>query len=262
MESDNTDFPQRPPNSPFFWQTPRTPARRSAFGATVSEIPLFPLDLVLFPGMVLPLHIFEERYREMVNRCVDDDICFGVVLVARNAAGKPVAPEDVATYETGCTARVTNIHRFPDGRLNIEIEGERRFRLLDTHENQPYRSGLVEFFDDAPGEPLGLATLAGETNRLLREFLTRSLAILGQRIAGFNLPNDPALLSFTTACVLPVEDEQKQALLEETDTSQRLVIEREILAGEITKLRRAMEASEMVWTPIRADWLQSYQSAN
>jgi Lon protease-like protein len=102
------------------------------------RIPLFPLNTVLFPGTALPLHIFEERYREMIGECVAQDRVFGVV----RAEGDSLAI-------VGCTARVVRVlERYPDGRMNILCEGEQRFEIEGLDESRTFLQADVDFFDD------------------------------------------------------------------------------------------------------------------
>ncbi|MBC8101098.1 MAG: LON peptidase substrate-binding domain-containing protein [Cytophagales bacterium] len=244
-----------PENDPEAALVPSTP---------LTELPLFPLDLVLFPQMILPLHIFEERYKEMVNHCVRESLPFGIVL----ATGAAPDTGRIETHDIGCTARILRVERLPDGKMNIEIIGENRFRILDTHESLPYRTGLIELLADLSADESAVVPLAGEVQRLLKDFLARSLALMGQNIGEFELPDEPEPLSFTAACVLPLENDEKQLLLEDTDTAARLSEEKEILMREVTRLRRAAETSpesepgETEWHPVKADRYEDYLSAN
>jgi len=224
----------------------------------VAEIPLFPLDLVLFPYMILPLHIFEERYKEMISRCVRESLPFGIVL----ATGVDEATGNVTTSTVGCTARIARVERLPDGRMNIEVVGEERFRILDTHEQLPYRVGLTEVYDDEPVVPDAALPLADDVQRLLRDYLTRSLAQMGQSAGDFDLPEEPEHLSFTAAYVLPIGNEEKQALLSDRDAASRLAMEREVLLREVTRLRRSAETMQTVWKKVDAARFESYRCEN
>ena len=224
----------------------------------VAEIPLFPLNLVLFPHMQLPLHIFEERYKEMVNRCVRESLPFGIVL----ATGTSAITGNVETSNVGCTARISRVERLPDGCMNIEVVGERRFRILDTHEQQSYRTGVIEAFEDTAADPTATLTMAIEVRQLLHEFLSRMLTSRGETVPEFDLPDQPEHLSFTAAWALLMDNDKKQALLSAPDTADRLATEREILQGEVTRLRRAEAARETVWTPVKAAGLGGYLSEN
>lgn len=228
----------------------------------VSQIPLFPLDLVLFPQMLVPLHIFEERYKVMINRCVRESMPFGVVLVT----GVDEATGNVTTSSIGCSARIARVERLPDGRMNIEVVGESRFRLLDAFEVQPYRTGLIEPIHDQPADAAAMAPLTEEVRDLLHDFLLLHLERLGQRVSGFELPEEPEQLSFTAACVLPLENPQKQEFLEGTDTESRLRAAREVLHQEVDRMRQAPEApaetAETVWIPVTSERFTRYRCPN
>jgi Lon protease-like protein len=102
------------------------------------RIPLFPLNMVLFPGAALPLHVFEERYREMVGECLSEKKAFGVV----RADGEQMSI-------VGCTARIVRVvHSYDDGRMDILCEGERRFEIEALDESRSFLQGDVEFFED------------------------------------------------------------------------------------------------------------------
>lgn len=110
-----------------------------------SLLPLFPLQLVLLPGATLPLHIFEERYKEMIGECLTNQTEFGVV-----QAG------DGGVLNTGCTATVEEVlKRYPDGRMDIVTLGRRRFEIILLNDERSYLRGAVEFFDDEdPADPV------------------------------------------------------------------------------------------------------------
>jgi Lon protease-like protein len=221
----------------------------------VAEIPLFPLDLVLFPNMILPLHIFEERYKTMINRCVHESLPFGIVL----ATGLQTGTGKVETSPVGCTARIARVERLPDGCMNIEVVGEERFQILDTHEQQPYRTGLTEPYEDIPAAEEEVEPLCREVMDVLHEFLTRSLAIMGKRVEKFELPYHPEQISFTAACVLPLTNEEKQEILADQDVISRLETSRAVLNREVERLRQAAEAA---WKKVELTSFDSYRCDN
>jgi Lon protease-like protein len=214
-------------------------------GEYVRELPLFPLPLVLFPNMMVPLHIFEERYKTMINGCLEAGRRFGIVL----ALGQDVEAD---TVRIGCTARIVRVERLSEGRMNIEVVGEERFRVLDSHENRPYRTGVVESYADSPLPEDQLRDLADEVRELLSEFLNLHLRRMGREQVSFELPPDPATLSFTASCVLPIEASGKQTLLEYADTALRLGAVRDILELEVSRLRREQigTAASARWSPV------------
>lgn len=224
-----------------------------------AELPLFPLDVVLFPHTSQHLHIFEERYKEMINRCVHQSLPFGIVLLME---GRAEGSGPAVTYSIGCAARIARMERLPDGCMNIEVIGESRFRILHTDESLPYRVGLTVPLQDDPADAAVVVPLADDVQKLLRDFLTRSLAILGEPVGRIDLPDEPEQLSFTAACVLPIENGEKQALLEDTDTASRLQAEKDILLREVTRLRRAAESTGYIWVPVTSERFDDYRCDN
>ena len=226
-------------------------------GERVRELPLFPLPLVLFPNMMLPLHIFEERYKSLVNLCLEGGRRFGIVL----AGEQNETTGEARTARIGCAARIVRVERLPDGRMNIEVLGEERFRILDSHENQPFRTGVVEDFADAPTDSTRLAGLRDEVQELLSEFLRLHLRRM-RREATFALPDDPTTLSFMASCVLPIDNRSKQTLLEFSDTALRLGATRDILDAEVGRLSREPEPRTAEWTPLTDEFLARYRCNN
>ncbi|MBM3280181.1 MAG: LON peptidase substrate-binding domain-containing protein [Candidatus Handelsmanbacteria bacterium] len=164
-------------------------------------IPLFPLELVVFPGQLLSLHIFEQRYKTMIADCRAGDLPFGICLVQGGEA-----------CAVGCALTIQEILReYPDGRLDLVAAGLRRYRVRATYEDQPYLSGLVEYFDD--GAELMDPELAGAAE----ERFLQLLALVG---AESGLPQ--AWSSFHLAQRLDFSLEERQELLENTSENARL----------------------------------------
>ena len=176
----------------------------------VGPLPLFPLHVVLFPGLPLPLHIFEPRYRLMVGRCLEASAPFGVVLIrAGREVGDPADP-----YPVGTTAGIVQHERLADGRMNLLCVGRERFRIRQLQTDQPYLAAEVEPLADRPAEPES-ADLADALSSRVRGFL-------GPAAPKLDLPADPGDLSFAVAALVPLELSERQALLELTSTAQRL----------------------------------------
>ena len=174
------------------------------------ELPLFPLNTVLFPGIPLRLHIFEPRYKAMVRHCLDKDQAFGVVLIAEGVeANGPLAQPHLV----GCTARIVQMEPLADGRMNIVALGQERFQVRSLRHDQPYLVGDVELYPMASENPAALMAAA----RRLRPLLARYLEILSAAgVLDFDvdqLPDDPLELGYLGAALLQVSIEQKQALL-------------------------------------------------
>ena len=229
----------------------------SSQGGRITEVPLFPLDLVLFPQMVMPLHIFEMRYRLMVHHCLKEKLPFGIVLLT----GSDDATKTVETAPVGCLAKIVESEPLPDGRFRIQIVGTERFRLLDTHDNKPYRSGLIELLYDQPTSDGNWEPLVDSLKETLKDYLTRQLARAGKRVAGFRLPEEPELLSFAAACVLPIANHDKQTLLELTDTPARLLSARDVLRRATRKLEQEAPIPRE-WEPLTSERFRRYRCWN
>ncbi|MBP0021473.1 MAG: LON peptidase substrate-binding domain-containing protein [Cyanobacteria bacterium SBLK] len=189
----------------------------------VRELPLFPLpDVVLFPGRPLPLHIFEFRYRIMMNTILESDRRFGVLMFDPNQ-------NEIAGV--GCCAEVIHFQRLPDDRMKILTLGQQRFRVLEYVREKPYRVGLVEWIEDGPTQD-DLRPIATEVEQLLRDVVRLSAKLTDRKIElPDDLPNLPLELSYWVASNLYGVASEQQMLLEMTDTHERLVREIEILTS-------------------------------
>ncbi|HEY9658083.1 MAG TPA: LON peptidase substrate-binding domain-containing protein [Allocoleopsis sp.] len=201
----------------------------------VCELPLFPLpELVLFPGIRLPLHIFEFRYRIMMNTILQGDRRFGVLMVD---------PMTGRVSEVGCCAEIVHYQKLPDDRMKILTVGQQRFRILDYVREKPYYVGLVEWIEDQPTQR-ELKGLAVDVEQLLQDVVRLSAKLTGQAI---ELPDDipdlPTELSYWVAGNLKGAAQEQQLLLEMQDTSARLEREIEILTSTRNHLaaRTALE---------------------
>lgn len=189
----------------------------------VRELPLFPLpEVVLFPTRPLPLHIFEYRYRIMMNTILEHDRRFGVLSIDP-ATGK------IAEY--GCCAEVLHFQRLPDDRIKMLSFGQQRFRVLEYVREKPYRVGLVEWIEDQPAKD-DLSPIAKDVEALLRDVVHLSAKLTSQKIElPDDLPNSPTELSYWVASNLYGVASEQQALLEMQDTLERLQREQEILSS-------------------------------
>ncbi len=195
----------------------------SSSSIAVRELPLFPLpEVVLFPGRPLPLHIFEFRYRIMMNTILDSDRRFGV-LMWDQIQNKPVS--------VGCCAEIIHFQRLPDDRMKILTLGQQRFRVLEYVREKPYRVGLVEWIEDNPPEQ-DLRSLATEVEQLLRDVVRLSAKLTDRKMElPDDLPSLPRELSFWVASNLYGVAAEQQTLLEMQDTAARLEREMEILTS-------------------------------
>ena len=184
------------------------------------ELPLFPLNLVLFPGMRQPLHIFEERYKAMIGDCVEREAPFGIVLIKDGReVGDPAEP-----FQVGTTARINQVQRLEDGRMNILTQGERRFRLVEVIQWVPHLVGLVQYLDDEPGEIS--ASLVEEVNREYATFLRHMSSLAGGWNSRVEVTDDPQRLAseaqVSLASSIEWPTDIRQQLLESTTVQQRL----------------------------------------
>jgi Lon protease-like protein len=185
------------------------------------ELPLFPLQTVLFPDMPIHLHIFEDRYRQMIRRCLQDEFPFGVVLIRE---GVEVYQDEVEIYTTGCTARITQVEHLKDGRMNLVARGEQRFRILKTSRIYPYLSAQAENIPLEWSSHPAAAHNLGVFRRQMRHYLK----ILGQvheessDLSRLDLPEGPLLLLNLAASILQIPAYEKQILLEASDGQQLL----------------------------------------
>ena len=191
----------------------------------MSLLALFPLDVVLFPRAPLPLHIFEPRYKEMVNECLEQKRPFGMVRANKNELA-----------EVGCTAVILNVSKkYDDGRIDIVTEGKQRFEIVQLSQERPFLQGEVLYFDDEPAE---VAAADLDTVTQLHEQL---LDILGENVA---IDRRQPLISFHLAHELPVDLDFKQALLEMKSEAERIETLIEYYRATIPKVEKTLRARE------------------
>jgi Lon protease-like protein len=198
--------------------------------------------MVLFPGLLLPLNIFEDRYRQLVRDLLalpdPAERRFGVVGIRH---GREVGADSVeALYPVGTTAVLTQVEEQPDGRLEIVTVGAERFRLLGLDHDRPYLQGDVELLDDASGPDAAAAMPAALA--AYRAYLSTLGGSRGAAIEVPELPHDPLLLSWVIAATVVVDLPVRQGLLEQPDTVHRLHAETALLRSEI-RLLQAMAAA-------------------
>lgn len=206
-------------------------------GTITMEMPLFPLNVVLFPGMALPLHIFEPRYREMINRCIDEERPFGVVLTGDGREEGSIAlPRNVGT-----AARITRVERLADGCMDIMTVGTKRFQILELDHSRAYLTGKVRQYPVANGATRLAEKLAHGLRPKVIEYVELLSEASKTRLRLDRLPEDPTTLALLVAIALQVDNEQKQALLEMAHVPQMLARERYLLSLETTLLRHMMQ---------------------
>ncbi len=213
-----------------------------------TTVPLFPLGTVLVPGLLLPLHVFEQRYRDLVGDLLaapETEQHFGVVAIR---SGHEVGVGGAtALHEVGTLAELTDVTALPDGRYDVQTVGTRRFRLLEVDPDSgrpdaavPYLRGRVEVMAEPAGDTADL--LAGSVRAAFERYRIRL------RGTDSTLPTDSLMLSYTVAANMLLDLVDKQRLLEAGDTSQRLRLALRLLAREevLLQLLRAVPATDLV----------------
>lgn len=190
-----------------------------------ARLPLFPLGTVLFPGVLLPLHVFEERYRRLVRDLLDateDAREFGVVAIRE---GREVGDDGIrALHRVGCIARLRRVEPYDDGRFDLVSTGSRRFRLHSLDQSRPYLQGAVDLLDEPTGEQAAAIAV-----RVAVEFDEYRSALGDDED---ELPDDPRTLSYLVAASAVLDLTEKQRLLEAPDTATRLHAELLLLRRE------------------------------
>ncbi len=201
------------------------------------DLPLFPLNLVLFPGTPVHLHIFEERYKQMVAYCQETGSPFGVVLIhsGLEALGPPAEPAEV-----GCSAQIAHVEALEQGRMNLVVLGQERFRIVALKHDRPYLMGEVEALpmplDDPPGLTQAQQRLSPWLERYVRQLSRGGPDVDFQRIAA-----EPLIYLNMAAMLLQIPLEQKQELLEVGDALRfadelRVIYRREVaLLGSLMR---------------------------
>jgi Lon protease-like protein len=175
------------------------------------ELPLFPLHTVLFPGTPLRLHIFEERYRQMISDCIEHDLPFGVVLIRHGSeAFDPLAQ----TFHVGTMALIRQVQKLPDGRMNILTIGSDRFKILSYElDLKPYMVGYVEPFPIAESRESELKSMSVRLRRWVNLYL-EMLTEAGVGQYDINLfPEDPVSMAYVSASLLQISNPHKLQLL-------------------------------------------------
>lgn len=196
-------------------------------------LPLFPLHAVLFPGMPLPLYVFEERYRQMMRAVLEQDKQFGVVLIRE---GKEVGGT-ATPYQWGTVARVTALQNLPDGTMNLWTVGEQRFRIVQIIQHEPYMVAQVLLLPDACDEcEQRVLPLAHRATDRLQQYIRLLLGHERGKHFVVELPNNPRVLANTIGVILQVPLAQKQRLLEIDDVAYRLEAGLLLLEQEIERM--------------------------
>lgn len=201
-----------------------------------NSLPLFPLpNVVLFPGMSLPLHIFEEKYKKMISNCLESNKQFGIVYTK----GKMCA-------EIGTIAEIIDVEKLNDGRMNILTEGKRRFKILKILTEEPYHEASVqELIDEEIQIDKNLKKLIKEIKTLSSRALKLFDKIFNDKISKkLKLPDEPNELLFLVSANLTCPHESKQEILETKSITDRINKVFPLLKSEIERLEVLLENKE------------------
>jgi len=208
-------------------------------------LPLFPLGAVLYPGMLLPLHIFEERYRQLVRDLLarPEPRRFGVIAIRK---GRETGIDGVhSLYGIGCTATLRQADELEDGRFDLVTVGTQRFRLLALDQTLPYLQGEIELLAEDPVDQAAAAPFVRAVQVAFRAYLDALTERGGATVRIEDLPAEPVLLSMV------IDLPERQGLLDEADTVRRLSAERALLVRETAMLRATTSrpAPDLRYTP-------------
>lgn len=211
--------------------------------AGIRHLPLFPLPLVLLPNELLPLHIFEPRYRQMLKDIGLERNLFGVTYFNQEDTLSERPPVETI----GCAAEVRELQSLPDGRSNILSVGVMRFRLLDyVDTGDPYFVGDVEFFEDDEEDSDVLSPLADEVFRLFKRIAKAAHKLSGERGRFPDIPQaEPQALSFLVTAAFNLEPEMKYKMVEMRSTIERLERLREILRQTVGKMEESADIHKL-----------------
>lgn len=186
----------------------------------LEDLPLFPLATVLFPGAILPLHIFEERYKEMMRYAIENGGVFGLSYRNDAAIGRETLPD---VDSVGCIAQINAVMPLEEGRMNIISTGVIRYRVVQLKQVVPFLIARVEPLHDDPEPESELGRLFKDTVEVCKKFVSVAQT-LDELSAPVNqeLPEEPEAFSLLVSSLLPIDNDSKQHLLEMTSTRVRL----------------------------------------
>ncbi len=205
---------------------------------------LFPVHTVLFPGMPLPLHIFEDRYKLMIGECVRDELPFGVVLIRQGSeVGGPAR-----VHPIGTVARIEQVEKLDDGRMNILALGEHRFRIAEIVQEEPYMSARVSFLPQLVSDldEDELLDLSGAVGRAFVAYDRLTALVDRDWEVQAGLPDDAADIAYLVASVMPLSPREKQALLAQDSVDTLLRTERNALTQRSFHHRAVLAARRRV----------------
>jgi uncharacterized protein len=192
-------------------------------------LPVFPLGTVLFPGMPMPLHIFEPRYRQIMMDHGDDEMPFGVSLIkSARESGR-----DWVSHPVGTAASILERRQRADGRWDLVIEGQRRYRVVEMNHSRAYDVATIEWLDDILGDPTEAEALLRIVSAQFQRYVNGVTRLTRRRFTGVDMIDDPVRASYDLTARLPLHTWERQRLLETETVVDRLselslIVEREL----------------------------------
>ena len=200
-------------------------------------LPLFPLGTVLYPGVLLPLNIFEERYRQLVHDLLEgpEPGRFGVIAIRK---GRETGVDGIsALHEIGCTATLREVAEQDDGRFHLVTVGTQRFRLASLDDSRPYLQGEVELLEEEVGDEAAAGLAVQAVQRGFRGYVEALASRKNVEVSVPELPGEPSPLSYLVAATMVLDLGDHQSLLAAPDTATRLLLELGLLRRESALLR-------------------------
>jgi hypothetical protein len=208
-----------------------------------TDLPLIPLNTVLFPGMVLPLHIFEERYKLMVNHCLEVQRPFGVLLIRQESEVRGRA----MPHEVGTTTVIAGLSRLADGRMDLVTVGSERFRVRNMRHDLPYLMGDAEPWPLTGGASREAQALVEPVRALFRHYLGLLSQAQGHKISIEEVPSEARMLALLVAIALELPLPQKQQLLDQPTVAHLLLAECKTLRREQAILDLMIRTQDEQW---------------
>lgn len=212
----------------------------------ITELPIFPLSTVLFPGAILPLHIFEERYKAMMRYAIEHGGMFGLSYRSDAQVGRDTPP---AAGSVGCIAKINAVMPLEQGRMNILSTGLLRYRVASVYQAEPFLLAKIETFADDLEPGADLAQMVEDSRAMADEFLEAAQSLDEPGVPSIQeLPDDPEAFSLLIAGLLPIDNDAKQTLLELTSTRVRLTRVRHYLARALADFNARIKVQEVAKT--------------
>lgn len=219
-------------------------------------MPIFPLNAVVFPGVTVPLHVFEDRYRALVHHLLTisakPDRLFGIVAIRE---GYEVGTHGVASvHRVGCVVQMTSVEPYPDGRFDIEVVGRCRLRMDGLDTSGPFLVGDVETVDEPPDTSAAALEQAARARETFEQYRRQLSDLRGDDVLDGDLPRDPEYLSYSLAATCLLTLRERQELLESPTATERLAMLRHALHEEMRAMSAipslpATEVARTSWSP-------------